>query len=314
MSRPTRVSILLPALVLVVLALPSSAFGQATRTWVSGVGDDANPCSRTAPCKTFAGSISKTAAGGEINVIDPGGFGGVTITKSITIRGRGPTAGVLVSATNAIVINAASTDKVTLDGLDINGIGVGAPTSLTGIKVLNAGRVNITNNEIFRFQAGVVVAPTGAGASPRVMVRNNHIYDNSIGLINAPGNNTITNTVATLRNNLINDNICGVVSGAFGTNASTPVAATNCGTAAAGAIDKVAATRLWNNGIHDNATGVFSRGANSTLDIGRNEISGNTSFGLRRLDGGIMMTTTPGTNVLSNAADDAPNGAPIPVS
>ena len=97
MSRPSRVSILLPALVLLVLALPSSAFGQATRTWVSGVGDDANPCSRTAPCKTFAGSISKTAAGGEINVIDPGGFGGVTITKSITIKGRGPGAGVLVS-------------------------------------------------------------------------------------------------------------------------------------------------------------------------------------------------------------------------
>src|SRR5580692_11401439 len=68
------------------------AQAQATRTWVSGVGDDANPCSRTAPCKTFAGSISKTAPGGEINCLDPGGFGALTITKAIAIicqRGQG---------------------------------------------------------------------------------------------------------------------------------------------------------------------------------------------------------------------------------
>jgi hypothetical protein len=65
------------------------AQAQATRTWVSGVGDDANPCSRTAPCKTFAGAISKTAPCGEISVLDPGGFGAVTITKSITINGTG---------------------------------------------------------------------------------------------------------------------------------------------------------------------------------------------------------------------------------
>src|SRR5215212_10831892 len=94
------------AVVMFTLMATSMAHAQATRTWVSGVGDDANPCSRTAPCKTFAGAISKTAAGGEINAIDPGGFGGVTITKSLTIRGRGGTAGALVSGTNAIVINA----------------------------------------------------------------------------------------------------------------------------------------------------------------------------------------------------------------
>src|SRR5512133_1207923 len=77
----------------------SSLNAQATRTWVSGVGDDVNPYSRTAPCKTFAGAISKTAAGGEINIIDPGGFGAVTITKSITIRSDHIEAGVLVSGT-----------------------------------------------------------------------------------------------------------------------------------------------------------------------------------------------------------------------
>src|SRR5215212_5253595 len=68
-----------------MLADGQTASGQASRTWVSGVGDDANPCSRTAPCKTFGGTISKTAAGGIINCLDPGGFGLVTITKSLTI-------------------------------------------------------------------------------------------------------------------------------------------------------------------------------------------------------------------------------------
>src|SRR5215210_6858952 len=139
MTRTRRFRILLPALVLGALALPSSASAQATRTWVSGVGDDANPCSRTAPCKTFAGAISKTAAGGEINCLDPAGFGGVTIGKSLTIKCHYTEGGVLVSGTNAIVVNAAATDKVTLRGLDINGIGTG----LNGIRILSAKSVDI---------------------------------------------------------------------------------------------------------------------------------------------------------------------------
>ena len=98
------------------------AMAQATRTWVSGVGDDANPCSRTAPCKTFAGAISKTATRGEINCLDPGGFGAVTITKSITISCIGAEGGVLTSAGSAIIINAGATGRVTLKGLDIEGL------------------------------------------------------------------------------------------------------------------------------------------------------------------------------------------------
>src|SRR5260221_4244760 len=93
-----------------ILAFTSLAQAQATRTWTSGVGDDANPCSRTAPCKTFAGAISKTAAGGEINVLDPGGFGAVTITKSITISSEGIEAGVLVAGTDGVVVQAGAND------------------------------------------------------------------------------------------------------------------------------------------------------------------------------------------------------------
>src|SRR6266446_5588452 len=117
--------------ILAILFLFSSQilFAQAIRTWVSGVGDDVNPCSRTAPCKTFAGAISKTAAGGEINVLDPGGFGAVTITKSITISSTFE-ASVLAVGQNGITVFPGLTglpSKVILKGLDIEGVnGTGA--------------------------------------------------------------------------------------------------------------------------------------------------------------------------------------------
>src|SRR5437762_12810928 len=99
-------------MIVLSIGLAASVQAQATRTWVSGVGDDANPCSRTAPCKTYAGAISKTAAGGEISTLDPGGFGAVTITKSITINGDGTLAGILAAGTNGVIINAGVNDVV----------------------------------------------------------------------------------------------------------------------------------------------------------------------------------------------------------
>src|SRR5437870_3698369 len=130
-----------------VVGFSTVAHAQASRTWVSGVGDDANPCSRTAPCKTFAGAISKTAPSGEINVLDPGGFGAVTITKSITIRSDHIEAGVLVSGTNGIVISAGATDKVVLEGLDIEGLGTG----LNGVSVTSGKEVYIIRCAIRHF-------------------------------------------------------------------------------------------------------------------------------------------------------------------
>lgn len=145
----TRILGMAAALFIAIGWFSASAEAQATRTWVSGVGDDANPCSRTAPCKTFAGAISKTAVKGEINAIDPGGFGAVTITKSITISGEGLTAGILAAGTNGIIINAAAADIVTLRGLDIDGAGTG----INGIRVLNAGKVLIEDSQIRNFTA-----------------------------------------------------------------------------------------------------------------------------------------------------------------
>src|SRR5688500_14940492 len=111
---------------------------QATRTWVSGVGDDVNPCSRTAPCKTFAGAIATTATGGEINCLDPGGLGSVTITKSISLDCRGTIGSTLASAINGSTINFGEASDaartVRIRGLNINGAGYssGAPPERTG--------------------------------------------------------------------------------------------------------------------------------------------------------------------------------------
>src|SRR5713226_4648132 len=127
------------AVLVFTLAFASLAQAQATRTWVSGVGDDANPCSRTAPCKTFAGSISKTATGGYINCLDPGGFGAVTITKSITIQCDEEIGHVLAAGTNAIIVNIPAGSTVTLRGLSIEGFGTG----INGISFVGSGRLHV---------------------------------------------------------------------------------------------------------------------------------------------------------------------------
>jgi hypothetical protein len=156
-----------------------TASAQATRTWVSGVGDDANPCSRTAPCKTFAGAISKTAPSGEINCLDGGGFGAVTITKSITITCQAGTAGVLVAGGNAIAVNAPAGSFVQLKGLDINGLG----TSSAGVAMLGAGLLAIEDCEIYGFTYGVYVnGPNGA----RVTIDNVKIRKNTNGVYVLP--------------------------------------------------------------------------------------------------------------------------------
>ncbi len=145
---------------------------QASRTWVSGVGDDANPCSRTAPCKTFAGAISKTAAGGEIDALDPAGYGAVTITKAITIDGGGgQVASVLVSGTNGIVVQAGPSDVVILRNLRINGIGTG----INGIRFLSGRDLNVENCVIFGFTTNGVDVALNQGTAVSVHVLNSII-------------------------------------------------------------------------------------------------------------------------------------------
>ncbi len=145
-----------------------SASALSTRTWVSGVGDDFNPCSRTAPCKTFAQAIVMTQAGGTISVLDPGGYGAVTITKSITIDGTGTIASALVSGTNGITINADSS-VVTLKNIQIESVsGTGI-----GVEVFSARSVLVENSTIHGFSTGVFVS--NVANEPRITLHNSTI-------------------------------------------------------------------------------------------------------------------------------------------
>ncbi|MEA2977381.1 MAG: hypothetical protein QOF19_2901 [Alphaproteobacteria bacterium] len=197
---------LLGLLFVAVHATPAQA--QATRTWVSGVGDDANPCSRTAPCKTFAGAISKTAAGGEINCLDSGGFGGLSINKSLTVRCVALEAGVLVAGTNGITVTAAATDTVTLDGLDIEGLS--PPNASPNGVIINSGKeVYILNSRIHQFsQNGVLLQSSTSGG--RVIINNSIIHNTGVGGVNVTG----PNNVATITNSQIN------AAGTFGVQAN----------------------------------------------------------------------------------------------
>ncbi|MCA1815859.1 MAG: hypothetical protein LC746_05520 [Acidobacteria bacterium] len=166
------------ALLVFMLALASIANAQATRTWVSGVGDDVNPCSRTAPCKTFAGAISKTAIAGEIDALDDGGYGAVTISKSITIDGGGHIASILASGTTGVNVNLTSgvtadpKQTVTLRHLTINGTGsstcsgvtCGLPTGVRAINYTSAANLYVENCYIQGFvNEGIRMSVTATG-------------------------------------------------------------------------------------------------------------------------------------------------------
>src|SRR6202048_2763514 len=137
---------------LCMCAMTSQAQAQATRTWVSGLGDDANPCSRTAPCKTFPGAYSKTAVGGEIDALDPGGFGTISIGHAITIDGGGgQVASILAAGTSGVNVNAGANDNIILRNLRINGVNQYISPGTTGI-IFNSGHeLTVENCYIFNF-------------------------------------------------------------------------------------------------------------------------------------------------------------------
>jgi hypothetical protein len=174
MRLHTSIACLVAAVVVFAFAV-TAAEAQATRTWVSGVGDDANPCSRTAPCKTYAGAISKTAAGGIISTLDPGGFGAVTITKSITIEGTGTLGHILNASVNGVIINAAATDVIVLRDLSIHGAGTG----LNGVRILQAAEVYLQNVNIQNQAGDGVDIAVGSGTAAKVDIQRCHIINNT---------------------------------------------------------------------------------------------------------------------------------------
>ena len=289
-----------------VLMPAASAWAQATRTWVSGVGDDANPCSRTAPCKTFAGAISKTATNGEINVLDPGGFGGVTITKSITISSEGFEAGVLVSGTNAIVINAPATAVVVLRGLDFEGLGTG----LNGIRFLAGGALHVENCTINNFaQKGIDFEPSGAS---ELYVKDTIVRNNQVSAINGGGIFVKPGAAGSARVSLDNvrleNNQFGLrVEGGTLTTARRTFASGNStnGFIAVGTAVGAAVLNLESGGSSNNGNnGVRSDQAGATIRISNMIITDNVQNGLSVNLGAIV--SSGNNTVLGNGVDGSP--------
>jgi hypothetical protein len=294
------------AVLVFTCAFASMAQAQATRTWVSGVGDDANPCSRTAPCKTFAGAISKTADCGEIDALDPGGFGAVTITKSITIDGTGTLAGILASLTTGVIVNAPADKKVTLRGLSING----ACNGIRGINFISGKELNVEDCVIFRFaNEGILVNLTNSAAN--LNVRNSVIRDNGtdgISLVTSSGTLGITTTLE--HTSLIgNANGLHARSGSrvtarscvFSNNTSRGIFADAVGV-------NFSAVSVWDsqisvNGSHGVQAGNAGNAGPSAVQIGQNQIDRNTGAGVNISTGGVVNTFT-NNSILGNVGGD----------
>jgi hypothetical protein len=277
------------------LAGGSLAHAQATRTWVSGVGDDANPCSRTAPCKTYAGAISKTAAGGEISTLDPGGFGAVTITKSITISGVGTLAGVLAAGTNGVIVNAGVNDVIILRDLQINGAGTG----LNGIRFLAGGALHVENCSINGFKSasvgsghGITFEPSGNGQLfvKDTFVQNNGTGANGGGILIKPG--AAGTAKASLDNVQLEKNIFGlkvqdrstvtITNSRVAGNAFAGITATSAGAAISLFVEQTASV---NNG----SVGIQSSGSNTAVRISNVTVTGN-DIGLQALSSGQILS------------------------
>ncbi|MEH2561443.1 right-handed parallel beta-helix repeat-containing protein [Bradyrhizobium sp. AZCC 2289] len=279
------------------------AHAQATRTWVSGVGDDANPCSRTAPCKTFAGAISKTAAAGEINCLDPGGFGAVTVTKSMTISCDIGTAGVLVAGTNGIVFQGASTDYLYLKGLDIEGLGTG----LSGV-VFNSGNLlHVEDCSIRHFTGfGVLVKPNTTAS---FVVTRTTVFDNGNGTtgggIGVQPTATVEGTIDRL---VANRNTFGIFAdgtagGSF--NIAVRDSVLNANTQAGFSLSSgapVTWAMLTRVVVMNSPIGIQAVGGTNQVRVGQSEITGNStgvsgtvlSFVTNQLNGnGTDGTLTP---------------------
>lgn len=304
MRRIALVALAVGLFLPVLASAPANA--QATRTWVSGVGDDANPCSRTAPCKTFAGAISKTAAAGEINCIDPGGFGAVTVTKSMTISCEGLTAGVLVSGTNGIIFNGAATDYLVLKGLDIEGLGTG----INGINFLNGGFLHVEDCVIRRFTgSGIsITAPGSTGfAITRTTVFSNGNGSAGAGIRIAPSSGGASKGV--IDRVIADRNTFGIAAdgtgGSINLNIDNSIATNSTlagisgGNGAAGVNVMVIRSTASNN-----ATGIQNPGGNALIRVGQTAIQGNAtgvsgsvaSYTTNQLDGNASngtMTATP---------------------
>jgi hypothetical protein len=319
MRQLSRVSWVL--LVFLMAGFSGYARAQATRTWVSGVGDDANPCSRTAPCRTFAGAISKTAAGGIIDVLDPGAFGGVTITKSITLETEGSIGSVGVSGTNGITVNAAATDTVTLRGIKIAGLGAASPGT-NGIQVLRVGSLVVENVVIENFSStGIEFAPSNAATLNvrDTIVRGTGGAATNGGILVRPSVPTAGPSSANVtleRVQLISNVQYGLkvdgFSGAASVNVRDSVVSTTAGDGVVVDGGSFATQLMLDNTLvtENSLSGVLANGSGALIRVSGSSISGNLQ-GIQTTTGGQVVSF--GNNrIRGNISDGQPTSvAPL---
>jgi len=295
------------------LCVPSApAFAQASRTWVSGTGDDVNPCSRTAPCKTFAGAISKTAPGGEIDALDPAGYGAVTITKAITIDGGGgQVASVLVAGTNGIVVQAGASDVIILRNLRINGISGSGNGGINGIRFLAGAALIVEKVDIFGFTTnGIDLEPANTAKAfiSETYVQNCGPTAGSAGIFAKPSAGTQLNLVVDrvnvqdCANGFIADGTTGSIAANvrfsnMSGNAGFGIRATSTASAASVVVDSSVAA--------NNGTGLNANGAQAFLRVGGSSITGNAT-GVSNTGGTLQ--SFKDNRIVGNGAD----GTPIP--
>jgi hypothetical protein len=286
----------------------------ATRTWVSGVGDDANPGSRTAPCKTFAGAISKTDAGGEIDVTDPGGFGALTITKAITIDGSGTFASVLAAGTAAITVAAGANDVVTLRHMSFNGDG-GA--GLDGIHFLSGAALHIESCHIFNFgRRGVFFEPN---AISRLFIKDTVIRNQAdptnggaVFIAPRPGGSALASIDgARMVGNLFglvatDPSVVAVRDSVVSGNANAGFAASSV--AGGAVVIDLENCLVFDNNATVNSAGIAASGGQAVVRIS-NVMVINNRLGLMVSSGGNIVSF--GNNrIAGNATDGAPTATP----
>ena len=301
---------------LLLLAGASAAQAQASRTWVSGVGDNAYPCSRTAPCETFAGAMVKTAEGGEIDLIDSGSFGPFTITRSVTINGEASLAGILAIGRTGINVIAGTDDVVTLRNLTINGAGSGTD----GIRIVQAKEVHIENCTIEGFVNRGIAVENSSNAI-RVFVRNTIIRNNA-GASSPAGNSgaillkpTSTGTVsALLEHVLMNQNTFGLrVEGNARATVNDSAASGNAtfGIHAVTPGPNAASIILERTVVSNNATGVQAEGsAFASVRLSEATVTSN-STGLSSVTGGQLLSWGNNRNA-GNGTNGAPTALVVP--
>ena len=246
----------------------SAASAQAgpNRPWVSGHGTDSGGCPVTAPCRTFAFALTQTAAGGEVEVLDPAGYGNVTITKAISIVNDGVgVAAIGVSSGNGVTINVGAGDSVHLRGLTIEGKNRGG----NGIEFNTGGNLEIENCVVRNFGNGIVIAPT---TSSSFFVSNTIAANNAnSGIEILPTHLAVVTGV--LGKVTVNNNFFGILvesTGIFVGRASTPGGTLNV------TIVDSAASNNANTGVITSS----GPGAAATVVMLRNVVASNNGVGL----------------------------------